>query len=170
MEKEKQKLKDEIEQLKIQQKEMREKLKEIERLERLKNKERCDIASKLENSDMLDFVFEFYDNVCDFDRKMTGKVTLRHWKQMPHGFATIRNLAKGITDYKIFTRRRDDYVEQTTVKRNLNQLDDIKINLVTQCADEIIAVLYKYKKFCEKHQDRDYSEYVLESEERNAMD
>ncbi len=166
MEDEKQKLKDEIEQLKIQQKEMREKIKEIERLDRLKVKERCDIASRLQNADMLDYVFQYYDNVCEYGTKMTlsGKVILRHWKQMPSGFKEIRNLAKGITDYKIFSRRDDNYIEQSTVKRNLNQLDDEEISLVAQCADEIIAVLYKYKQLCEKRQNRDNSEFVIERE------
>lgn len=165
---EKQQLKEEIQKLKEQQAEMRQRIKEIEQRERLKEKERCEIASRLQNKDMLDYIFKFYDNICEYGingMRMSGKVTLRHWKQMPNGFTEIRNLAKGITDYTSFSKRKDDYVEQTTVKRNLNKLDDVEISLVTQCADEIIAVLYKYKKLCEKHQDRDYSEFVIESEE-----
>ena len=163
MENEKEKLKEEIEQLKIQQQEIQEKIKEIERLEQLKIKERCDIASRLQNVDMLDYVFKYYDNVCDCNGKLIGKVALRHWKQMPHDFTVIRNLAKQITDYKSFSKRTDNFVEQFTNRRKLNQLDDVEINLVTQCADEIIAVLYKYKQLCEKHQDKDYSEFVIES-------
>lgn len=47
LEDEKQKIKDEIAELKKQQAEMQDRLKEIERLEHLKLKERVDIASKL---------------------------------------------------------------------------------------------------------------------------
>ena len=159
---EKELLKQEIQKLKEQQSEMRERIKEIEYLERLKEKERCDIASRLQNTDMLDYIFPYYDQVCTGYRQMSSKVTLRHWKQMPHDFTNIRNLAKTITNYTIFSRRKDGYVEQSIQRRNLNQLDDTEVNLVTRCADEIIAVLYKYKKLCTEHQNRDNSEFVIE--------
>lgn len=161
---EKQKLKDEIEKLKKQQSEMRQRIKEIERQEQLKEKRRVDIASKLKNKDMLDYIFPYYDNLSEVGkpRELSGKVHLRHWKQMPSDFTDIRNLAKSITFYKIFSRRSDGYVEQSTIRRNLNQLDDEEIRLVTDCADEIIAVLYKYKMMCEKHQNIDYSEFLVD--------
>lgn len=164
MEDEKQKLKDEISELKKQQDIMRKRIKEIEQLEHLKEKTRCDIASKLKNVGLLDYIFPFYDNVFELGRlcNPTGKVHIRHWKQMPNDFAAIRNLAKSITFFKSFSRRSDGYIEQSTVKRNLNQLDDEEIRLVTECADEIIVVLYKYKMMCEKHQNIDYSEFVIE--------
>lgn len=164
MEDEKQKLKDEIAELKKQQSEMRERIKEIERLDRLKIKERQDIASQLKNTDMIDHIFPYYDNVYEYKGGYvsTGKVHLRHWKQMPNDFTAIRNLAKTITYYKVFSKRSDGYIEQSTVKKNLNQLDDEEIRIVAECADEIIEVLYKYKGLCEKHQNIDYSEFVVE--------
>lgn len=166
MEDEKQKLKDEIHRLKKEQDKMRQRIKEIERLNCIKEKARCDIASKLKNADLIDYIFPYYDNVFELGRlnNPTGKVHIRHWKQMPNDFAAIRNLAKSITFYKSFTRRSDNYIEQQTVKRNLNQLDEEEIKLVTDCADEIIAVLYKYKMLCEKHQNIDYSEFVIEKD------
>ena len=164
MEDEKKKIKDEIAELKKQQSEMRERIKEIERLDRLKIKERQDIASRLKNADMIDYIFPYYDNVYEYDGKYvsTGKVHLRHWKQMPNDFTAIRSLAKTITYYKSFSKRSDGYIEQSTVKKNLNQLDDEEIRLVAECADEIIAVLYKYKGLCEKHQNMDYGEFFIE--------
>lgn len=164
MKDEKQKLKYEIAELKKQQSEMRERIKEIERLDRLKIKERQDIASRLKNANMINYIFPYYDNVYEYDGKYinTGKVHLRHWKQMPNDFTAIRNLAKTITYYKSFSRRSDGYVEQSTVKKTLNQLDDEELRLVAECADEIIAVLHKYKGLCEKHQNIDYSEFLIE--------
>ena len=99
---------------------------------------------------------------------MTGKVVLRHWTCTQHNFNTIRNLAKMITDYVVFQKRSDGYVEQSTVKRNIDKLDDTEIKLVAECTDELIAVLYKYKVLCNEHQNMDYSEFLLESEEENG--
>lgn len=158
---EKELLKEEIKKLKEQQSEMRDRIKEIERLDRLKEKERCDIVSKLKNKDLLDYVFPYYDQVCKDYRKMTGTVCLRHWKQMPYDFTAIRNLAKTITNYTIFSLRKDHYVEQSVQRRNLNQLDDAELKLVVDCADEIIEVLYKYKMLCKKYQNRDDSQFVV---------
>lgn len=165
MEDEKQKLKDKIAELKRQQSEMCERIKEIERLDRLKIKERQDIVSRLKNADMLSYIFKTYDNICTENRKMAGKVHLRKSKYTPQGFEKIRELAKVITAYTEFSRRSDGYIEQSTVKKKLNQLDDEEIRLVAECADEIIAVLYKYKELCEKHQNIDYSEFVIAESE-----
>ena len=165
---EKQQLKEEIQKLKEQQAEMRQRIKEIEQCERLKEKERQEIASRLKNKDMLDCIFKSYDNVKEYgSRKIefSGKVVLRHKKYMPNEFTKIRDLSRAITDYVTFSRRKDNYVEWINVSRKLNQLDDVELDLVTQCADEIIAVLYKYKQLCEKHQNRDDSEFVIEIEE-----
>lgn len=159
---EKELLKQEIQKLKEQQYEMRERIKDIDRLERLKEKERVDIASRLKNKEMLDYVFPYYNQVCTDYMKMSGKVTLRRRKNMPHDFTTIRNLAKTIANYTIFSKRKDGYVEQSIQRRNLNQMDDTEINLISQCTDEIIAVLYKYKMLCSKHQNIDNSEFVIE--------
>lgn len=161
MEDEKQKLKEEIALLKQQQDELRHQIKEIEQAERLKAKKKCDIASKLKNASMLDYIFPYYDNVCDEKRKNIGKVHLRHNRYLSNHFTEIRNLAKSITHYVSFSRRSDGWVEQSTVKRNLKELDDEELRLVSECADEIIAVLYKYKNLCEEHQDIDYDEFVL---------
>ena len=166
MEDEKQKLKDEIAELKKQQSEMRERIKEIERSERSKEKQRCDIVSKLKNAELLDYIFPYYDNVFEFDRKRMaiGKVHLRHSKFTPNEFEKIRSLAKNITYYQTFSRRSDGYIEQATLRRNLNQLDEEELRLVAECADEIIAVLYKYKGLCEEHQNIDNSEFVIEED------
>lgn len=162
---EKELLKEEIKKLKERKSEMRERIKEIELLDRLKEKERCDIVSKLKNKELLNYVFPYYDQVCRDYRTMTGKVCLRRWKQMPHDFTAIRNLAKTITNYTIFSRRKDNFVEQSIQRRNLNQLDDTELQLVVDCTDEIIAVLCKYKMLCKKHQNRDNSEFVVGKDE-----
>lgn len=162
MEDEKQKLKEEIALLKQQQDELRHQIKEIEQAERLKAKKKCDIASKLKNASMLDYIFPYYDNVYDEKRKNIGKVHLRHNRYLSNHFTEIRALAKSITHCVSFSKRSDGWVEQSTVKKNLKELDDEELRLVVECADEIIAVLYKYKKLCEEHQSMDYSEFVLE--------
>lgn len=115
---------------------------------------------------MLNYIFPYYDNVFEHDRgcQATGKVQLRHSNFLQSDFATIRNLAKSITNYKMFSKRSNNYIEQQTIKRNLNQLDDEEIMLIADCADEIIAVLYKYKMLCKEHQNIDYSEFVVEED------
>lgn len=162
MDDEKQKLKEEIALLKQQQDELRHKIKEIEQAERLKLNKKCDIASRLKNASMLDYIFPYYDNVYDEKRKNIGKVHLRHNRYSSNNFTKIRDLAKSITNCVSFSKRSDGWVEQSTVKKNLKELDDEELRLVVECADEIIAVLYKYKKQCEEYQDMNYSEFVLE--------
>ena len=161
---EKEELKAEIESLKQEQKELKCRIGEIERLERLKVKERQNIVGRLKNKDMLDVISEYYDNVYEQKsyRTCAGKVALRHYKYTPQEFTKIRDIAKAITNFPSFSKRSDGYVEQSTVRRNLNSLDDVELDLVTQCADEIIAVLYKYKIQCRKHQNLDLSEFVIE--------
>lgn len=165
---EKERIQEEIENLKSQMKYARKRIEEIERAEKLKPVGRCDIISRIKNKAMLDVVFPYYDQVTTDYRKMTGKVVLRHWTCTQHNFNTIRNLAKMITDYVVFQKRSDGYVEQSTVKRNIDKLDDTEIKLVAECTDELIAVLYKYKVLCNEHQNMDYSEFLLESEEENG--
>lgn len=162
MEDEKQKLKDEIALLKKQQEELRHQIKEIEQAERLKSKKKCDIASKLKNASMLDYIFPYYDNVCGEDRKPIGKVHLRRNRYLSNNFTTIRSLAKCVADCVAFSKRSDGWVEQSKVKKPLKELNDEELRLVAECADEIIEVMYKYKKLCEKHQNIDYSEFVME--------
>lgn len=161
---EKEQLQSEIAKLTETKKEMQEKIKEIERLERLSLKERADVSSKIQNRDMLDVVFEYYDNIylTRSFRACSGKVSLRHNKFLPGEFGKIRDLAKTITYFPSFSLRSDKYVEQAIVKRRLDKLDDTELDLVAKCADEIIALLYKYKKKCRKHQNLDLSAFVIE--------
>ena len=161
---EKEQLQSEIAKLTEKKKEMQEKIKEIERLEKLSLKERADISSRIQNKDMLDVVFEYYDNIYHTGnfRECSGKVALRHNKFLPNGFEKIRELAKTITYFPSFSLRSDKYVEQAVVKRRLDKMDVTELELVAECADEIISVLYKYKKKCREHQNLDLSDFVIE--------
>ncbi len=110
----------------------------------------------------MDYIFPYYDNLYDKDGKHSGKVELRHYKSLPADFSMIRKLACMITDYKELVKRSDNRIEQFDVKRNINQLDDAEIELVAQCADEIINVMYRYKKLCMEYHGKDYSEFLVE--------
>lgn len=62
-------------------------------------------------------------------------------------------------------KKRCDIISRIENKR---MLDDTEIRLVAECADEIIAVLYKYKVLCSEHQNIDYSEFLYKREECNG--
>lgn len=168
---EKETLEARIDELKTQLKDARNRIDEIERREREKNRKRHDIISRIKNKKMMNVVFPYYDNIYTSSgyRKPTGKVILRNWGCTPYQFNALRNLAKSITDYVSFHRRSDGYVEQTTVKRNLDKLDDAEMQLVVDCTDELLAVLYKYKVLCQEHQNIDYSDF-FRSERRRIDD
>ena len=153
----------EIEELKQEIQRLKNKVSEIEKREKERHKERIDIASRLNNRDKLSYIFPSYENICEGSRPI-GKVALRHCKHLVQGFSTIRTLARSITDYVEFYRRNDNYVNQKTIRRSLKQLDDAELELIAQCADEIIDVLYKYKQLCVKHQGIDYSDFISENQ------
>lgn len=164
---EKEQIRKEIEALRKQQSELRNKIREIERDEQKEEKRRVDIASKINNICLLDYIFPYYDNLYDSlcTRKCSGKVVLRSWKSMPHRFEDIRKIAHSVTDYVILSKRSDNYIEQKTIHRKLNQLSDEELDIVARCTDEIIEVLYKYKMLCSKNQKTYIEDFLVE---RNA--
>lgn len=155
----------EIDEIKKQQQELRNQLELVRKEEAKKVSTFRDIPNSIGNRWKLFHIFPFYDQVLIsiHTRKRSGNVVLRENSHCtPHEFSKIRDIAKYITNYKVFATRSDGWVEQRTIKRNIKELDDTEFKLVVECAEEIVNVLYDYKMKCEEYQRIDNSDFVIE--------
>lgn len=165
---------EEINKLKEQQKELRQQLCEVQMMERKKNREMRDVSRHIKNGEKLAYIYPSFDQVCSNERNIygmrryLGKVAMRTHKGSCPDFDKIRNLAKTISNYTEFSLREDNFVDYRKKSVKISDLSEQELELVIECADEIIDVLYKYKVMYNSRFANENLDFVLAGKENKS--